>query len=162
MKEKIGSRIPEGTFYYLDKTGPKEIKLSSLTSNKKIILTGMPGAFSDTCTKSHLPSLIKNMPNYKNKGISEVLCIIVNDVFVAKEWAEQTGANDAGIKVLCDPESIFTKKLGLEFTAPKIGLINRLTRIAMILNNGEIQKVLFEEKRGVCNFTSGNSLLSLL
>jgi peroxiredoxin len=162
MKYAIGEYLPDVTLYYLEETGPKEIQLSSLTARKKIILTGMPGAFTDTCTKSHLPSLIRNMPYFSKRGVSDVLCIIVNDVFVAKEWGDHTGAHKAGIKILCDCESLFTKKLELSFTAPKIGLIDRLSRVAMIVQDGKIENLLFEENKGVCEFTSGDSLVSLL
>ena len=95
------------------------------------------------------------------KGIDAIYCIAVNDVQVLSHWADATGADDAGIGVLADWNSEWTKAAGLEFSAPPVGFIDRCQRCAMIVNNGVVEVMQMEEERGVCNMTAGETLLEL-
>ena len=161
MKLSINQELPNATLAQMTPDGLAEVNLFDLTKNKKIILIGMPGAFTQTCTNDHLPSLIRTADNLFKNGIDEIICIIVNDVHVAKAWGESTGATKAAIKILADVESKFAKSTGLNFSAPPVGFFNRLQRVAIIAENNIIKHIQLEEKRSSCDLTSGDALLSL-
>ena len=160
MITKIGDKFPKGTLSFYDSGTLKTIKTDLLFKNKRIVLFGMPGAFTPTCSQHHLPSIIKEMENYKKKGIDEIFCLVVNDVYVASVWSQQTGANEAGLKVVCDPLGTLVKKLGMSFNAPDVGFLDRSIRFCLILNNGTVENIFKETKRGTCAITSGDQILA--
>ena len=160
MITKIGDKFPKGTLSFYDSGTLKTIKTDVLFKNKRIVLFGMPGAFTPTCSQHHLPSIIKEMGNYKKKGIDEIFCLVVNDVYVASVWSQQTGADEAGLKVVCDPLGTLVKKLGMSFNAPDVGFLDRSIRFCLILNNGTVENIFKEIQRGTCAITSGDHILS--
>ena len=113
----------------------KEVDTEELFASKKVVLFSLPGAFTPTCSQYHLPSIIKEMGNFKKKGIDEIFCLVVNDVYVASVWSQQTGADEAGLKVVCDPLGTLVKKLGMSFNAPDVGFLDRSIRFCLILNH---------------------------
>ena len=161
MKYSVGDEFPEVIFNWMDdnfevqKAGSRE-----LFDNKKIILIGMPGAFSPTCSMLHLPSFIKSAKEFEDLGIDEIFCVLVNDVYVAKVWGESTGATKAGIKIITDPLSILAETLDMEFTVKGTGLLRRLQRFTAVIKNNKIDKLYFEKERGVCDMTSAQSVLN--
>ena len=158
MITKIGDKFPKGTLSFYDSGTLKTIKTDVLFKNKRIVLFGMPGAFTPTCSQYHLPSIIKEMGNYKKKGIDEIFCLVVNDVYVASVWSQQTGADEAGLKVVCDPLGTLVKKLGMSFNAPDVGFLDRSIRFCLILNNGTVENIFKETQRGTCAITSGDHI----
>ena len=160
MTTKIGDKFPKGTLVFYDYRSLKTISTDLLFKNKRIVLFGMPGAFTPTCSQYHLPSIIKEMRNYKKKGIDEIFCLVVNDVYVASVWSQQTGADKAGLKVVCDPLGTLVKKLGMSFNAPDVGFLDRSIRFCLILNNGTVENIFKETQRGSCAITSGDHILS--
>ncbi len=160
MTTKIGDKFPKGTLVFYDYRSLKTISTDLLFKNKRIVLFGMPGAFTPTCSQYHLPSIIKEMRNYKKKGIDEIFCLVVNDVYVASVWSQQTGADEAGLKVVCDPFGTLVKKLGMSFNAPDVGFLDRSIRFCLILNNGTVENIFKETQRGSCAITSGDHILS--
>ena len=160
MKYSVGDEFPEVTFNWMD--GNFEIQkaaTSELFDNKKIILIGMPGAFSPTCSMMHLPGFIKNVKEFKRLGINEIFCVLVNDVYVAKVWGETTGATKAGIKIITDPLSVLAETLDFEFTVKGTGLLRRLQRFTAVIDDKKIEKLYFEKERGVCDMTSAQTVL---
>ena len=161
MKYSVGDNFPEVIFNWMDdnfevqKAGSRE-----LFDNKKIILIGMPGAFSPTCSMLHLPSFIKSAKEFEDLGIDEIFCVLVNDVYVAKVWGESTGATKAGIKIITDPLSILAETLDMEFTVKGTGLLRRLQRFTAVIKNNKIDRLYFEKERGVCDMTSAQSVLN--
>ena len=161
MKLTTNIELPNATLAKMTDDGPIEVNLLDLTKNKKVVLVGMPGAFTQTCTNDHLPSLIRTADTLFKNGIDEIICIIVNDVHVAKAWGETTGATNSKINILTDPKSKFTKATGLNFSVPKVGFFDRLQRVAIIAENNIIRHIQLEDDRGSCNLTSGETLLSI-
>ena len=161
MKYSVGDEFPEVIFNWMDdnfevqKAGSRE-----LFDNKKIILIGMPGAFSPTCSMLHLPSFIKSAKEFEDLGVDEIFCVLVNDVYVAKVWGESTGATKAGIKIITDPLSILAETLDMEFTVKGTGLLRRLQRFTAVIKNNKIDRLYFEKERGVCDMTSAQSVLN--
>ena len=160
MTISVGDRIPEAQLIRLGDTGPEQIEIAERLSGRRVVLVGMPGAYTDTCTEAHIPSLIRNADALRAKGVDEIIVFAVNDSHVMASWGRTTGATDAGITMLSDWDATLTKGLGLNFTAPPVGFIDRCTRVAMIVNNGIVEVLQMEEQRGVCSMTSGETLLA--
>ena len=160
MKYSVGDDFPEVIFNWLDdKFEVQKAGSSELFGDKKIILIGMPGAFSPTCSMMHLPSFIKSVKEFKDLGVEEIFCVLVNDVYVAKVWGESTGATKAGIKIITDPLSILAETLDMEFTVKGTGLLRRLQRFTAVIKNNKIDRLYFEKERGVCDMTSAQNVL---
>ena len=123
MKILVGQKMPNATLSYFGSDGVSHIELTDLLEDKKAVIFALPGAFTNTCSSKHLPGFIEKSSLIKNEGVDEIICISVNDPFVMSKWGETTGANDAGIKMLADPASDFTKSIGTEFTVPPIGFL---------------------------------------
>ena len=160
MKYSVGDQFPEVIFNWMDDNLEIQKAASSeLFNNKKIILIGMPGAFSPTCSMMHLPGFIKNVKEFKRLGINEIFCVLVNDVYVAKVWGETTGATKAGIKIITDPLSVLAETLDFEFTVKGTGLLRRLQRFTAVIDDKKIEQLYFEKERGVCDMTSAQTVL---
>ena len=160
MKYSVGDDFPEVIFNWMDDNFEvQKAGSSELFGDKKIILIGMPGAFSPTCSMRHLPSFIKSVQEFKVLGVEEIFCVLVNDVYVAKVWGESTGATKAGIKIITDPLSILAETLDMEFTVKGTGLLRRLQRFTAVIKNNKIDRLYFEKERGVCDMTSAQNVL---
>ena len=160
MKYSVGDDFPEVIFNWMDDNFEvQKAGSSELFGDKKIILIGMPGAFSPTCSMMHLPSFIKSVKEFKDLGVEEIFCVLVNDVYVAKVWGESTGATKAGIKIITDPLSILAETLDMEFTVKGTGLLRRLQRFTAVIKNNKIDRLYFEKERGVCDTTSAQNVL---
>ena len=162
MKISIGKKLPDAKLITSGPNGPDQIFLSNLTRGKKTILLGMPGAFTSTCSNEHLPSIIRNAQKIRDTGIDEIICVVANDIHVVNAWDLQTGASNAGVKILADPGSEFIKKTGLEFSAPDVGFFNRFKRVFIFVDDQIIKYIQLEEKRGSCTLTSGETILSII
>ena len=118
MPITVGDRIQSSTVLHMGENGPEEIDVAKHISGKRVVIFGLPGAFTSTCSMAHLPSFIRTYEAFKEKGIDEIICVSVNDVFVMAKWGETTGATEAGITMLADWSSAFGKSIGLTFDAP--------------------------------------------
>ena len=134
----------------------QNIQSSEYLSNKKVVLVGVPGAFTPTCHLSHLPGYIENIAKFKEKGFT-VTFIAVNDPFVMKSWSEVSNAN--GIDMLADGNCDLTEELGLVMDGSGFGLGNRCQRFAMIIENGVVNSVDIEQP-GEMDVSSAESQLA--
>lgn len=162
MTIKVGEQLPEAVLRYKDDDGPHEVTVSGKTGGRRVVIFGLPGPFTATCTAAHLPSFIRTADAFREKGIDEIICFAVADVFVMEAWGKATGADKAGITLLADPASEFTKALGLAFDAPVVGFHDRTVRHAMVVNDGVVEVLQIEEARGTCEMTAGETLLGML
>jgi len=160
MTISVGDQLPEGTLLYMGDEGPAEVRISDLTAGQKVVIFAVPGAFTPTCSSAHVPSFIRTKDDLMTKGVDRIICVSVNDVFAMKEWAAATGADAAGIQMLADPESHFTKALGMDFTAPPVGLIDRSKRYAMLVDDGVVTVLNEEADPGACEVSAGETLLA--
>lgn len=156
---KVGDRIPSVTLPYQVGTEVHAFNLGDGLKGRKAVIFGMPGAYTGTCTAAHLPSLVRTADGFRAKGVDEVLVVVVNDVRVTEHWGRTSGAAAKGIKILADWNSELTKALGLEFSVPAIGFKDRMQRCAMYVDDGVVTVLQMEEKTGVCDLTSGETLL---
>ena len=162
MKIKIGDKLPYAEFFYLDEENTvKIINTGDLFQNKKIIILGMPGAFTKTCSTLHLPGFIKNYDLTKKKGISKIICIAVNDPNVMKAWGEN---QNVGTKILMvgDPFLKFTKSIGAEVDKSAKGLGIRSNRYTMFVDDGVVKKIEVEKETASCQLTAAESFLNTI
>lgn len=162
MTVTTGDSLPQATLAKLGAEGPEAVDLGQLTKGKKVAIFAVPGAFTPTCHSAHVPSFIRTKADFDAKGVDEIICVSVNDPFVMKAWGDATGATDAGITMLADPESAFTKAIGMDFDAPPAGLLARSKRYAMLVDDGKVTVLHAEESPGTCEVTAGESLLAAI
>lgn len=142
--------------------GPEGVDLGAKLAGRKVVIFGLPGAYTGTCTSAHVPSFMRTKDDFTAKGVDEIICVSVNDPFVMGAWGESTGASAAGISMLGDPAAEFTKAIGMEFSAPPAGLIDRSSRYAMYVEDGTVKVLHKEEGPGVCEVSAGESLLAAI
>ena len=155
-----GDQLPDATLVELGADGPAPVTVADKTNGRKVVIFAVPGAFTPTCHSAHVPSFIRTKAQFDEKGVDEIICVSVNDPFVMKAWGEATGATEAGITMLGDAESAFTKALGMEFSAPPAGLNDRSKRYAMLVEDGKVLLLQAEESPGTCEVSAGEALLA--
>ncbi|HAT37730.1 MAG TPA: peroxiredoxin [Gemmatimonadetes bacterium] len=162
MSIKKGDLLPDATLLCMTEEGPKEVSLSDHTRGQCVVLVGLPGPYTGTCTEAHVPSLLRVHDELKENGVNEVICFSVSDPFVMKAFAESTGAEEAGIVMLADSAGELTTKLGLGFDAPAVGFYGRAIRHSMMVEDGFVKVLLFEEAHGACDLTAGEALVDAI
>jgi peroxiredoxin len=168
MTIQVGNRLPEGTLSesieFDPATGcpmkPQAWEVGDLVKGKKIVIFGLPGAFTPTCSAQHLPGFVANCDKLKAKGVDEIWCMAVNDGFVMAEWGRQQKAGDK-VRMMADGSADYTKKLGLEFDLTAKGMGMRCQRFAMIAEDG-IVKHLAVEAPGKFEVSSAEAILAKL
>ena len=155
-----GDKLPAATLIEMGDNGPAEVTLADRLAGRKVVLFAVPGAYTPTCHSAHVPSFIRTKDEFDAKGVDEIICVSVNDPFVMSSWGEATGATTAGITMLGDPESAFTTAIGMDFTAPPAGLINRSKRYAMLIEDGVVTQLNEEASPGECEVSAGETLLA--
>lgn len=160
MTVKTGDTLPEATFLQIGANGPTSVTLAEKIAGRKVVIFGLPGAFTNTCTAAHVPSFIATYDDFMAKGVDEIICVSVNDPFVMKVWGETTGAAEAGITMLADAESAFTTAIGMNFSAAPVGFVNRSRRYAMLVENGVVTILNEEAGPGQCEISAGQTLLA--
>jgi len=162
MTISVGEKLPDATVLRMGADGPEEVRMSALAGSGKVVLFGLPGAYTGTCTTAHVPSFIRTKPDFDAKGVDAVICLSVNDPFVMGAWGDSTGASEAGIQMIGDASSEFTKAIGMDFTAPPAGLIDRSKRFALYAEDGVVKVLHVEENPGVCETSGGEALLAAI
>ena len=162
MAISVGDKIPSAQLINQIGDDLSQIDIAQRIAGKRVVIFGLPGAYTGICSSAHLPSFIRTADAFREKGIDEIICVAVNDVRVMNHWGEHSGAHDAGILMLADWQSELTKALGLEFSVPALGFKDRMTRCAMVVEDGTVTALTFEEDNGVCDMTAGETLLDLV
>ena len=147
MTIKVGDRLPAGTLSeYIDvetegcKIGPNQFQVGDLTKGKKVVMFGLPGAFTPTCSAKHVPSYLANYAELKAKGVDEVLCMSVNDAFVMGAWAKDQKASGK-VRMMADGSGAYTKALGLELDLMARGLGVRCQRFSALIEDGVVRSL---------------------
>jgi glutaredoxin/glutathione-dependent peroxiredoxin len=164
MTIKVGDKLPAGALSeYVEvatagcAVGPNEVKTDDLTRGKKVVIFGLPGAFTPTCSAKHVPSYMQNIEKLKAKGVSDVICMSVNDAFVMGAWARDQKA-EGKVRMMGDGSALYTKALGLEFDLAAKGLGMRCQRFSMLVDDGVV-KVLNVEAAGKYEVSDAETLL---
>lgn len=157
-----GSVLPEAKLLQMGDAGAEGVSLAEKVKGRKVVIFGLPGAYTGTCTSAHVPSFMRTKAKFDAKGVDEIICVSVNDPFVMKAWGESTGATAAGITFLADAGAEFTKAIGLAFTAPPVGFYDRSKRYALYAEDGVVKVLHVEESPGVCEASGGEALLAAI
>ena len=153
MKIKEGDKLPDAKVFIIDKQH-KEIPTSEILNKGKVILFGVPGAFTPTCSNQHLPSFLQSAEKLKNKDIKKVFCISINDPYVMEAWGKSYNLKNE-LTLLADVKGNFTKSIGAEFNWRDWA--TRSKRYTMLIDNGVVKKLVVEE--GKCELTSAEKFL---
>ena len=160
MPIKVGDRLPEAKFRVMTSDGPAWKSTDDIFKGKKVALFAVPGAFTGTCHKMHVPSITQHADAIKAKGVNTVALTSVNDVFVMDAWKKATGADK--IDFLADGNGEFAKAIDLTFDGSGNGLGTRSKRYAMLVEDGVVKKLNIEEAPGKAEASSAETLLKQL
>jgi cytochrome c peroxidase len=161
MTIATGDRLPDATFLEMGPDGAAEVALADLTRGRKIILFGLPGAYTGTCSTQHVPSFIRTAEAFAAKGVDEIVCVSVNDPFVMQAWRAATGADKAGLRFLADADGSFARAIDMVLDVPALGFHGRSKRYAMLVEDGVVTVFHPEVGRG-CEISGGESLLAAI
>ncbi len=158
MSIQVGDRLPAATFAMVTEGGPEPKTADELFKGKTAVLFGVPGAFTPTCHKNHLPGYLANLDALKAKGVDLVAVVAVNDPFVMRAWADSTGGMGK-ITYLADGSAAFAKACGLELDLTARGLGMRNQRFSMLVVDGVVKALNIEEAPGTVDKTGAEALL---
>lgn len=162
MTISVGDKLPEVSVMTLGAEGPEPVELGPKLKGRKVVIFAVPGAFTPTCHSAHMPSFLRQEEALKAKGVDEIICLTVNDPWVANAWAEATGADKTGITVLADSSGAFTKAIGMAFDAEPVGFVNRSQRYALCAEDGVVTVLQAEESPGECGVSGGEAMVEAL
>jgi len=159
MKIKKGDRLPVADFFYLDDNNTlQKVDTNSLFNGHKAIIFGVPGAFTKDCSAKHLPGYVKKFEVDKEKGVTKIICLSVNDPNVMQAWGEVHGARGK-ILMLGDPFCKFTKSIGAEIDRNEKGLGMRSARYTMLIEEGVVTRIKEESDAAVCEISAAENFL---
>ena len=160
MAIQVGERIPSHKLMQATAEGPKEVSTEELFNGRTVVLFGVPGAFTPTCSAKHLPGFVTHAAELKQKGVDAVACMAVNDVFVMGAWGKDQGVGEE-VVMLADGAAAFTKALGLEFDLTGRGLGMRCQRFVLVAKDGVVSHVAVEAP-GAFEVSSAEAVLQAL
>ncbi len=159
MKIKIGEKLPSADFFILDNNKiVQKINSISLFKNHKVILIGVPGAFTSVCSSKHLPGYVANYQEAKKRGITKIVCVSVNDPNVMKAWGEIQKVQEK-IFMAADPFYEFTKLIGAEVDKSTKGLGIRSLRYTMLIEDEIVRKISEEKDTGICEISAAENFI---
>ena len=168
MTIKIGDSLPTATL--TESAGqneamncpmpPTPVDIAALAAGKKIVIFGLPGAFTPTCSAQHVPGYVKHYEALKAKGVDEIICMAVNDGFVMGAWG-QTLDVAGKVRMMGDGSAAFTKALGLELDLVAKGMGVRCQRFSLLVENGVVKQVNVEGV-GPANCSFAENMLAQL
>jgi len=167
MAIKVGDRLPEGTLTEMIDVetpgctvGPNSFSVADLSRGKRVVIFGLPGAFTPTCSAKHVPGFVANHDKLKAKQVDEVWCIAVNDAFVMGAWGREQKAGGK-VRMMADGSAIYTKALGLDMDLTARGMGVRSQRYSMLVEDGVV-KGLNVEQPGKFEVSDADTMLKRL
>ena len=159
MSIQIGDRIPRAQLRIMGEDGVETLDSQAYFADRKIVMFCVPGAFTPTCSISHLPGFVNNAGQFFDKGIDAIACLSVNDAFVMNAWGKSANADQ--LDMLADGNGEFAAELGLELDATAFGMGTRAMRFALVADDG-IVTGLFVEAPGEFLVSSAENVLENL
>ena len=160
MAIKVGDRLPASTFRVITADGPKPLTTDDVFKGKKVVLFAVPGAFTPTCHKNHLPGFLTNADAFKAKGVDTIAVTGVNDVFVMNAWKKASGSDD--IEFLADGSANWAKAVGITADLSERGLGLRSGRYCMVVDDGVVKTLNVEDSPGKAEMSGADNLLKSL
>ncbi len=161
MGIEVGQRLPDGVFTAMGDDGPEKRSVADVFSGRTVLLFAVPGAFTPTCHRNHMPGYVEHADDFRARGVDEVACLATNDAFVLDHWAEASGAKGK-ITMLSDGNADYVKALGLDLDASGLGLGTRAHRFAMLVVDGEVRELELEPNPAAVGIASAESMLAKL
>jgi|TARA_B100001094_G_C18146975_1_gene781355 peroxiredoxin (alkyl hydroperoxide reductase subunit C) len=161
MNIEENEQLPKSEIFILEDGEPVKKNIEELLKNKKVVLFGLPGAYTSVCSAKHLPGYVNMYEKFKDKGIDKIICISVNDPFVINAWGKE---NNVGEKILMvgDPFLNFTKAIGADVDKSSRGLGIRSNRYTMLVDNLKIIRLQEENDTGSCEVSAAENFLKLV
>jgi peroxiredoxin len=160
MPIKIGDKLPDGTLFEMSEEGPKPVAVADVVQGKRVVIFGLPGAFTPTCSALHVPGYVAQADQLKARGIDQIVCLSVNDAFVMGAWGKDQKAGGK-VRMLGDGSAAFTKAIGLELDLTGRGMGLRCQRFSMLVDDGVV-KSLNIEAPGKFEVSDAQSMLNSL
>ncbi|MFK7852608.1 MAG: peroxiredoxin [Granulosicoccus sp.] len=158
---KEGDKIPAITLKQMTPAGPTDVPLADYCAGRKVVIFALPGAFTPTCSESHVPSYIENAQALRDKGVAAVACISTADFFVMSAWGKSLGTGDH-VDMLADGNHEFTRAAGMTLDLSGFGLGERSQRYVMVLEDGVITHLAMETDPGSATVSAADALLENL
>jgi peroxiredoxin len=146
MAISVGDKIPDVEVRTMGAEAPEPVRTGDVLGTGRVVLFGLPGAFTAGCSRIHLPGYVQGADDLKAKGIDRIVCVAVNDAWVMDAWAKAQNVGDK-ILMLGDGAAEFTKAMGLEAELPAMGV--RSKRYSMLLEDGVVKELDVEPKPGI-------------
>ena len=161
MHIKENDQIPNVDVFVMEDGEPVKKNTQIFLKDKKVVIFGLPGAYTSVCSAKHLPGYVNMFDQYKEKGIDHIICISVNDPFVMNAWGKE---HNVGEKILMvgDPFLNFTKGIGADVDKSARGLGVRSNRYTMLVDNLKIVKLQEEEDTGSCEISAAENFIKLV
>lgn len=161
MTLSIGDRIPDATLTTMTADGPKRVTTAELFGGKTVALFAVPGAFTPTCHRNHLPGYLEKAAEIKAKGVDAIMVTSTNDVFVMDAWSKATGSAGV-IEFLSDGNADFAKEIGLSMDGSGFGLGTRSQRYSMLVEDGVVKLLNVEEAAGKAEASGAAAMIDQL
>ena len=161
MKLKENDNVPNSEIFVLENGEPTKKNIEEVLKNKKVVIFGLPGAYTSVCSSKHLPGYVNMHQQYKDKGIDDIICMSVNDPFVMNAWGKENNVDDK-IIMTGDPFLNFTKAIGAEVDKSGRGLGVRSNRYTMLVDNMKVIKLQEEKDTGSCEISAAENFLKLI
>lgn len=158
---KEGDKIPAISVKQMTAAGPTDVALADYCAGKKVVLFAVPGAFTPTCSETHVPGFIDNAKALREKGIDAVACLSTNDFFVTNAWGKSLGTGE-DVDMLADGNNEFTRAAGMTLDLSAVGLGERSKRYAMVLDDGVVTHLAVEDDAGTATVSTAESILEKL
>ena len=161
MNIKENDNLPNSEVFVLEEGEPVKKTIEDLFKNKKIVIFGLPGAYTSVCSAKHLPGYVNMSAEYKKKGIDQIICISVNDPFVMNAGGKENSVEDK-ILMIGDPFLNFTKAIGADVDKSGRGLGVRSNRYTMLIDNMKVVRLQEEKDTGSCEISAAENFLELV
>jgi glutaredoxin/glutathione-dependent peroxiredoxin len=161
MTIQVGDRLPQSTFRVMTPEGPTARTTDDVFKGRKVVLFAVPGAFTPTCHRNHLPGFLANAAAIKGKGVDAIAVTGVNDIFVMDAWTKAAGVTNE-IEVLADGNGDFAKALGLTMDGSGHGLGTRSQRYSMVVKDGVVKALSVEDAPSKADVSGAEALLKAL
>ena len=161
MNIKENDNLPNSEVFIIEDGEPVKKKIEDIFKNKKVVIFGLPGAYTSVCSAKHLPGYVNMSEKYKDRGVDQIICISVNDPFVMSAWGKEHNVGDK-ILMVGDPFLNFTKGIGADVDKSARGLGVRSNRYTMLVDNLKIVKLQEEEDTGSCEISAAENFIKLV
>lgn len=158
---QVGDRIPDAMLYRMSTDGPTAVSTAAAFGGKRVALFGLPGAYTPTCHREHLPGYVERATELRAKGVDEIACVSVNDPFVLEAWSRDLGAAGS-VSMLSDSDAALARAMGLDVDLSAAGLGVRCKRYSALVDDGVVRELNVEEDVSALTVCSASHFLTLL